>query len=139
MWYNVSMTCTTFDSPVSIVHTTSRTPDFLRTSERNVTIGDCKIANRSNYTRVSFLNKHGAAFVIPVGPYSVRISASVAQISTVNILGIGNEQVGMALTASEMRSIAYGFLAAANYIDCRDTESTQSKRKPGSAYQALAT
>jgi hypothetical protein len=132
------MTCTTFSNAVSIVHSSSRTPDFLRTAERNVTIGECKIANRSNYTRVTFEGDRGAAFVIPVGPYSVRVYASAVSSSTANILGIGDDKVSMALNAAEMRAIAYGFLAAANHIDSRDSGAAQSKRKPGAKYQVLS-
>jgi len=123
-------TITSFIDPTHIVHTNSRTPDLLRSAVRNERIDNCTIANRSNYTRVRFDGTPTAAFLIPVGPYSLRIRATPDCGGTANFVGLKDERVGMALSASEMRAMAYGLLAAANWIDSRDSETKQRNRRP---------
>jgi len=132
------MTCTTFNCTTDLVFTTARTPEFLRNAERNITIGNCTIANRSNYTRVTFKGDGRAAFLVPAGPYAFRVNAMPLGGATANILGLRGERVGMALSASEMRAMAYGLLAAANWIDSRDTDGNRKHRKPTAAKSTLA-
>lgn len=126
------MTCTTFNNAVGIVHSPSRTPDLLRTAERNIVIGNCRIMNRSNYTRVMFSHERTSAYIAPLGhAYSMRVFATPKTGATVNIRGLDDKNVVLALSPSEMRSIAYMMLAAANSIDGVDTEKDQKTRKPG--------
>jgi hypothetical protein len=103
----------------------------LRSAERNLTIGDCTIANRSNYTRVAFKYHTGAAFLAPVGPYSVRAHALPRHGALMVVRGLDGEAVRMALSPSELRSMAYMMLATANWIDSRDDQFDQNRRKPG--------
>jgi hypothetical protein len=127
------MNSTTFSNATHLVFTSSRAPDLLRSSVRNEFIEEATIANRSNYTRVTFKGANRAAFLIPVGPYSLRVSASpTCELgeAQVNLLGLCGEKVGMSVSPAEMRAMAYGLLAAANWMDTRDTPSTQRKRKP---------
>ena len=128
--YNVRMS-TTYHSPIDIVLSPSRVIDNLRSAERNLTIGDCTIANRSNYTRVVFKFHRGAAFLAPVGPYSVRAHALPHHGALMVVRGLDGEAVRMALSPSELRSMAYMMLAAANWIDSRDDQFDQNRRKPG--------
>jgi hypothetical protein len=121
---------TIFLDPTHLVHTNARTPDFLRSAVRNERVDGCVIANRSNYTRVTFDNSRSAAFIIPVGPYSVRVRATPDCGGTANFVGLKDERLGMALSASEMRAMAYGLLAAANWIDSRDNDAKQRTRRP---------
>lgn len=121
---------TTFASTTGLVWSTARTPDLLRSAIRNEHIGNCVIANRSNYTRVTFDNSSCAAFLIPVGPYSVRLNARPMNCVGVHILGVMGERVGLICKANELRAMAYGLLAAANWVDGRDTRSRQAERVP---------
>jgi hypothetical protein len=121
---------TTFASTTGLVWNTCRTPDLLRSASRNERIGNCVIANRSNYTRVTFDNASSAAFLVPVGPYSVRLNARPMACVGVHVLGVMGERVGMMCNANELRAMAYGLLAAANWVDGRDTRSRQAERKP---------
>jgi hypothetical protein len=123
---------TTYHSPIDIVLSPSRVIDRLRSAERNLTIGDCTIANRSNYTRVQFKYHTGAAFLAPVGPYSVRAHARTNYGALMVVRGLdGENQVHMMLSPSELRSMAYMMLATANWIDSRDDQFDQNRRKPG--------
>jgi hypothetical protein len=122
-------TITRFRDITHLVHTNSRTPDLIRSSVRNERIDTATIANRSNYTRVTFTGSPSAAFLIPVGPYAVRVRATPNAGATANFVGI-NERMGMALSAAEMRAMAYGLLAAANWVDSRDGAEAQRKRIP---------
>jgi hypothetical protein len=124
------MSTTHFETPACIVFSTSRAVDALRSATRNERIDEAYIANRSNYTRVTFTNSTSAAFLIPVGPYSLRIRSTPNAGACAMMVGIGGEKVGMALSAAEMRAMAYGLLAAANWIDSRDTERNQKERRP---------
>ena len=124
------MSTTHFIDPTHLTHTTSRTPDMIRSAARNEFIDDATIANRSNYTRVTFRGNPSAAFLIPVGPYAVRVKATPSCGASANFVGLGAERVGMALSAAEMRAMAYGLLAAANWIDSRDDVEAQRKRQP---------
>jgi hypothetical protein len=127
------MTCTTFRTPHELVFCTSRTPDLLRSSVRNETIDGVTISNRSNYTRVTFRGTRRAAFLIPVGPYALRVSGSPIceyGLGQVNVIGNFGDRATMSLSPSEMRAMAYGLLAAANWIDTRDTEKSQMERRP---------
>ena len=123
-------TITRFFDPTHLVHTNSRTPDLIRSSVRNERIDTATIANRSNYTRVTFTGQNAAAFLIPVGPYSVRIRATPSCGATAKIVGVDGQWVGMAVSATELRAMAYGLLAAANWIDSRDGADAQRKRLP---------
>jgi hypothetical protein len=124
------MSTTYFETPACIVFSTSRAVDGLRSASRNEWIDEAHIANRRNYTRVTFSNTPSAAFLIPVGPYSLRIRATPDTGACAMMVGIGGEKVGMALSASEMRALAYGLLAAANWIDTRDNDRTRQERNP---------
>ena len=129
------MNSTTFSSALDIVTTTARTVDALRGPDREDRIGECKISNRSNYTRITFDGHPAAAFLIPVGPYAVRIlSRPTHSMSSFNFIGSGGEKAGAALTANELRAMAYGLLAAANWADSRDTASKQADRRPAHPY-----
>ena len=55
------MTTTTFACVNDIVFSPSRSVDGLRSRERENRIGDCKISNRSNYTRVQFDHESAVA------------------------------------------------------------------------------
>jgi hypothetical protein len=126
------MTCTTFHNAIEIVYSPSRTPDMLRTTERNVEIGNCRIMNRSNYTRVMFAHERTSAYIAPLGhQYSMRVFATPKTGAIVNVRGLTDTNVVLALSAAEMRSIAYMMLAAANSIDGVDTDRNQKTRKPG--------
>ena len=122
---------TTYHSPIDIVLSPSRVIDRLRSAERNLTIGDCTIANRSNYTRVTYRFQSGAAFIAPVGCYSVRAHALTRQGALMVFRGLDEGSVRMALSPAELRSMAYMMLATANWIDSRDDQFDQSRRKPG--------
>jgi hypothetical protein len=122
---------TTFNCTSAIVECPSYMPERIRTEARTEIIDDATIRNLRNYTRVTFTNSDTAAFLIPVGPYSIRVHARPNGFSSkVNVIGIG-ERTAMRCTPSEMRAIAYGLLAAANWMDGRDTERSQSQRNPG--------
>jgi hypothetical protein len=124
---------TTYHSPIDIVLSPSRIIDNLRSAERNLTIGDCTIANRSNYTRVAFKFHRGAAFLAPVGPYSVRAHALPHHGALMVVRGLEGEAIRMALSPAELRSMAYMMLATANWIDSRDDQFDQNRRKPGAS------
>ena len=129
------MNSTTFSSVTDIVFCPSRTVDGLRGPAREDRVGDCKISNRSNYTRITFDGHPAAAFLIPVGPYAVRIlSRPTHSMSSFNFIGSGGEKAGAALTANELRAMAYGLLAAANWADSRDTAGKQAERRPARPY-----
>jgi hypothetical protein len=122
---------TTFACVNDIVFSPSRSVDGLRSRERENRIGDCKISNRSNYTRVQFDHESAAAFMIPVGPYAVRVLSSPStRMASFNLIGAFGERAGCSCTANEMRAVAYGLLAAANWIDGRDTAFRQRMRAP---------
>jgi len=125
---------TTFACANDIVFNPSRSVDSLRSRERENRIGDCLISNRSNYTRIQFDHESSAAFMIPVGPYAVRVHSSPSsRMASFNLLGAFGERAGCSCTANEMRAVAYGLLAAANWIDGRDTASKQADRAPAQA------
>lgn len=126
------MTTTTFANAIDIVFSTSRAVEGLRSRERENFIADCRISNRSNYTRVRFDNASDAAFLIPVGPYAVRVHSSpITKMASFNLFGAFGERAGASCTPNELRAVAYGLLAAANWIDGRDTASKQAQRVPG--------
>ena len=125
------MTTTTFTTASDIVYTLASSPELIRSETRNEFIDTAKIANRSNYTRVSFKNDSEEAFLIPARMGSVRIlTMPVYNAAAVNFINVDGERAGAAMTTNEMRALAYGLLAAANSIDGRDTTSRASKRKP---------
>ena len=125
------MNSTTFSSALDIVTTTARTVDALRGPDREDRIGECKISNRSNYTRVTFDGNPSAAFLIPVGPYSTRLWVRPdAMFGTFHFLGGPGEDAMACLSPTEMRAMAYGLLAAANWIDSRDNAEGQKARAP---------
>lgn len=126
----MSTTLTNFLDPTHLVFTSCRTPDLIRSATRNEYVDNATVANRSNYTRVTFSDSRSAAFLIPVGPYALRIRATPSCGAGVNLLGLDGERVGMAVSAAEMRAMAYGLLAAANWIDSRDNPDAQRTRKP---------
>ena len=133
------MSSTTFSSAIDIVHSTSRTVDALRGPDREDRIGECRIANRSNYTRITFDGLASAAFMIPVGPYAARVwSSPDASFGTFHFLGGPGEDALACLTPSEMRAMAYGLLAAANWADSRDTDRKQAERRPARPYASQA-
>jgi len=121
---------TTFYTTTDIVFSSSRTVDALRSAQREDRIGECKISNRSNYTRITFDNSSSAAFMIPVGPYAVRVLSTPSGMGSLNLFGAFGKSAGMACTATELRAVAYGLLAAANWIDGRDSASKQARRLP---------
>ncbi len=122
---------TTFSCATDIVFSPSRSVDNLRSNERENRISDCTISNRSNYTRIRFDHESAAAFMIPVGPYAVRVLSSPNhRMASFNLFGAFDERAGCSCTANEMRAVAYGLLAAANWIDGRDTASKQADRAP---------
>lgn len=125
------MSTTTFSTAMDIVTTPARTVDTLRGPDREDRIGECKISNRSNYTRITFDGHPAAAFLIPVGPYATRVwAAPSATFATFHFLAGSGETAMACLTPSEMRAMAYGLLAAANWIDSRDTHGQQLDRRP---------
>lgn len=125
------MNSTTFSTTMDIVTTPARTVDALRGPDREDRIGECRIANRSNYTRITFDGLASAAFMIPVGPYAARVwSSPQASFGTFHFLAGNNETAMACLKATEMRALAYGLLAAANWIDSRDTDRNQVERRP---------
>lgn len=125
------MSTTTFSSALDIVHSTSRTVDALRGPDREDRIGECRIANRSNYTRITFDGLASAAFMIPVGPYAARVwSSPEASFGTFHFIGGPGEDAMACLSPTEMRAMAYGLLAAANWADSRDTAGKQAERRP---------
>ena len=129
------MNSTTFSSALDIVTTTARTVDALRGPDREDRIGECKISNRSNYTRVTFDGNPSAAFLIPVGPYSTRLWVRPdAMFGTFHFLGGPGEDAMACLSPTEMRAMAYGLLAAANWADSRDTAIKQADRRPAHPY-----
>lgn len=122
---------TTFVDASHLVWSLENTPNLIRSAIRNERVDDAVIANRSNYTRVTFDHRpHDAAFLVPVGPYSIRVRATRTVGASANFIGQGGENVGMGLSANEMRGMAYALLAAANWIDGRDNDSRAAKRKP---------
>ena len=133
------MSTTTFDSALDIVTTTARTVDALRGPDREDRIGECRIANRSNYTRVTFDGLASAAFLIPAGPYAARVwMRPGASYGTFRFIGGPGEDAMACLEPSEMRALAYGLLAAANWADSRDTTSKQAERRPARPYSSQA-
>lgn len=125
------MTTTTFTTAFDIVYTPARSPELIRSEARNEFIDTAKIANRSNYTRVSFKNDSEEAFLIPARMGSVRILTMPAyHAASFNFFNADGKYAGAVLNTNEMRAMAYGLLAAANAIDGRDTTSRASKRKP---------
>jgi hypothetical protein len=125
------MPVTAFYSALDLVHSTSRVPDGLRSPERTERIDTCTISNRSNYTRVQFDGSNSAAFMIPVGPYAGRVfSTPGATATTFNFIGAFGDSAMASLTPNELRALAYGLLAAANWADTRDTTSGQVSRRP---------
>jgi len=121
---------TTFYTTTDIVFSSSRAVDALRSAQREDRIGECKISNRSNYTRITFDNSSSAAFMIPVGPYAVRVLSTPSGMGSLNLFGAFGKSAGMACSATELRAVAYGLLAAANWIDGRDSASKQAHRLP---------
>lgn len=122
---------TTFTSAANIVFSSARTPEMIRSAERNNIIGNCKIANRSNYTRVTFNGDGAAAFLVPAGPYAMRVlSRPTDSLTMFKMIGSNNEALTLALRANELRAMAYGLLAAANWVDSRDTGCRAAERKP---------
>lgn len=133
------MNSTTFSNALDIVTTSARTVDALRGPDREDRIGECKISNRSNYTRITFDGNPGAAFMIPVGPDACRVwAAPNATFATFHFLAGPNQSALSCLTPSEMRAMAYGLLAAANWIDSRDTHGQQLDRRPARPYATHA-
>lgn len=125
------MTCTTFNSALSLVYSRDRTPDLLRGEERTQRVDNCTISNRSNYTRVQFDGAREAAFLIPVGPYAGRVLTAPGKFMTsFNFIGSAGESAVACLTPNELRAMAYGLLAAANWADSRDTAHGQRERRP---------
>lgn len=125
------MNSTTFKSAMDIVTTPARTVDGLRGPDREDRIGECRIANRSNYTRVTFDGLASAAFLIPAGPYAARVwSSPEASFGTFHFIGGPGEDAMACLSPSEMRAMAYGLLAAANWADSRDSGDSQAQRRP---------
>ena len=133
------MSSTTFSTAFDIVTTLARTVDALRGPDREDRIGECRIANRSNYTRVSFDGNPAAAFMIPVGPYAARVwMRPGASYGTFRFIGGPGEDAMACLEPSEMRAMAYGLLAAANWADSRDTAGKQAERRPAHPYAIQA-
>lgn len=133
------MNSTTFKSAMDIVTTPARTVDALRGPDREDRIGECRISNRSNYTRVTFDGNPAAAFLIPAGPYAARMWVRPdAMFGTFHFLGGPGETVMTCLTPTEMRAMAYGLLAAANWADSRDSGDSQSQRRPARPYATQA-
>lgn len=121
---------TTFHTATDLVFSPSRTPDMLRSSDRNVSFPGVKIANRSNYTRVQFDHESAAAFILPVSHYTARISAQRFAGAVMVIRDLEGGRAHLALGPDEMRAMAYGLLAAANWIDSRDNAEGQKARAP---------
>lgn len=123
---------TTFTCTQAIVECPGYSPERIRSEVRTEVIDDATIRNLRNYSRVTFRNSDKAAFLIPVGPYAIRVNAGPGYpCSRVNVIGILGNRIGMSCTPSEMRAMAYGLLAAANWMDSRDTPHSQSQRDPG--------
>ena len=121
---------TTFHTAAELVFSPSRTPDMLRSSDRNVSFPGVKIANRSNYTRIQFDHESAAAFVLPVGPYTARISAQRFAGAVMVLRDLSGGRAHLALGPDDLRAMAYGLLAAANWIDSRDNAEGQKARAP---------
>ena len=133
MWYHSVMFSTTFTTVNSLLASTSRAAEFVRSGIRNESIDEMKIRNRSNYTRIESGETWAFVADVPVGGLRIETKHGGGKNWLANVWFrciYSDNLAKTAMTADEMRRMAYTMLAAANSLDGRDCEQRQKARKP---------
>lgn len=127
------MFSTTFMSIRSLLASTCRAAELVRSGIRNESIDEMKIRNRSNYTRIESGEYWGFVADLPVGGLRIETKhlGGKSYLATLWFRCLYSDRLSQTeMNSDEMRRMAYTLLAAANSLDGRDCELRQKARKP---------